>query len=63
MEISGTLAERILSFLCLGALLLWPVPAARAEHEPPTQVFDKRKAVFEEVKDSLPYIFWLQLFT
>jgi hypothetical protein len=47
MTTSGRLTVWGLSVVCIGALLGWPGSAAHGEHEPPIQVFDKRKAVFE----------------
>lgn len=47
MTISGRLTTHVLSLFCVGALLLWPIPTAWGEHEPPIQLFEKRKAVFE----------------
>lgn len=47
MAISVRLTIWVLSVVCAGAVLLGPTPSARGEHEPPIQLFDKRKAVFE----------------
>jgi thiol-disulfide isomerase/thioredoxin len=47
MAISVRLTAWVLSLVCAGVLFLGQTPSARGEHEPPIQVFDKRKAVFE----------------